>query len=331
MRLANERGRELSQAFGLVESLEITGYFSGIIDYHQNNLSKAETSLTPIVTQVIVQNQRYYAESAFALASVYQAGGREEKANETLRLLIDQLLAVGNSPLMQRAQAYQADLAVRQGCISEALAWARHIDPEPFVANNRFFEPRLTLAKVLIVEGKKTSLESAAVLLQRLEAFYAGIHNTRFLIEVLALQALVCDAQGDEPTASERLTRAVHLAQPGGFIRLFVDLGPALARLLNGLDLETRESRYVARILSAFSGEGKAQTVEALDHTLTKREVEILGLLAGELSNRQISDQLCISSATVKRHTENIYQKLGVHGRHKAVAKGLGLSIIHTG
>jgi ATP/maltotriose-dependent transcriptional regulator MalT len=49
------------------------------------------------------------------------------------------------------------------------------------------------------------------------------------------------------------------------------------------------------------------------------------------LSNRQISDQLCISAATVKRHTENIYQKLGVHGRRKAVAKAQVFSIIHTG
>jgi LuxR family maltose regulon positive regulatory protein len=278
-----------------------------------------------------VPNLGYYAESAFALASVYQAGGRAEKARETLGLLIDHLLAIGNSTLVQRAQAYQADLAVRQGRLSEALAWAHYIDPEPFEANTLFFEPRLTLAKVLIVEGEKTSLESAAVLLQRLEAFYAGIHNSRFLIEVLALQALVCAAQGDEPTASERLTRAVHLARPGGFIRLFVDLGPALASLLNGLDLETGESRYVARILSAFSGDGKTQTVEVLDHALTKREVEILGLLAGELGNKQISDQLCISAATVKRHTENIYQKLGVHGRRNAVAKALTLSIVHTG
>jgi LuxR family maltose regulon positive regulatory protein len=211
------------------------------------------------------------------------------------------------------------------------LVWARDFDPEPFDADYRFFEPRLTLARTLIAEGKKASLESAAVLLQRLDAFYAGIHNTRFLIEVLALQALVCDAQGEESTARELLTRSVRLAQPGGFIRLFVDLGPALARLLAGLDLETSEMRYVAQILSAFSGDGRAQTVEALDHSLSKREVEILGLLADELSNKQISDQLSISAATVKRHTENIYRKLGVHGRRKAVAKAQGLSLIHAG
>jgi LuxR family maltose regulon positive regulatory protein len=232
---------------------------------------------------------------------------------------------------MQRAQAYRADLDLRQGRLSEALAWTREFDPEPFEPNYSFFEPRLTLARALIAEGEKTSLESAAVLLQRLEAFYAGIHNTRFLIEVLALEALVRDAQGDESTARDLLTRALGLAQSGGFIRLFFDLGPGLVRLLSGLDLYAEGQRYVDEILSAFRGDEKTETGKLLDHSLTRREQEILRLLADELSNNQIADQLCISPATVKRHMENIYKKLGVHGRRKAVATALGHSIIHAG
>ena len=120
-------------------------------------------------------------------------------------------------------------------------------------------------------------------------------------------------------------------AQPSGFIRLFVDLGPGLARLLSGLELDAEGLRYVSEILSAFDADGKAQTVEAPNRVLTRREVEILGLLANELSNKQISEQLCISAATVKRHTENIYRKLGVHGRRKAVAKAVELNVIRTG
>ena len=63
----------------------------------------------------------------------------------------------------------------------------------------------------------------------------------------------------------------------------------------------------------------------------TKRELQILELMAKELSNKQIADQLFIAPATVKRHTENIYHKLDVPGRHQAVAKAKGLAIIHTG
>jgi LuxR family maltose regulon positive regulatory protein len=89
--------------------------------------------------------------------------------------------------------------------------------------------------------------------------------------------------------------------------------------------------RYVERILNAYRDDGKVQAGEALEHPLTKRELEILELLANELSNKQIADQLFIAPATVKRHSENIYHKLDVPGRHQAVAKAKGLAIIHTG
>jgi len=67
----------------------------------------------------------------------------------------------------------------------------------------------------------------------------------------------------------------------------------------------------------------------APSHSLTKRELEILALLADELTNKQISDRLCIFPATVKRHTENIYRKLDVPDRHKAVARAMQLDILH--
>jgi LuxR family maltose regulon positive regulatory protein len=89
--------------------------------------------------------------------------------------------------------------------------------------------------------------------------------------------------------------------------------------------------RYVERILNAYRDDGKVQAGEALEHPLTKRELEILELLPQELSNKLIADQLFIAPATVKRHSENIYHKLDVPGRHQAVAKAKGLAIIHTG
>ncbi len=331
LRLAADRMLQLGEALGLKESVAIANYFLGIVNYHENQLSAADSSLVQVVTSRRVPNLEYYTESVFALASVHQARGQADKASETVASVCEQLLGTGNTALLQRAQAYEADLALRQGRIAAALEWAQRFNVEPLEANVRFQEPRFSLAKILIAEGGTTNLERAAALLQRMEAFVTRIHSTRLLIEALALKALLCDAQGDESIARDSLARAIHLAMPGGFIRLFVDLGPALARLLNGLDLETRELHYVGRILSAFSGDGMTKTIEALDQPLTKREVEILGLLADELSNKQISDQLCISPATVKRHSENIYQKLGVHGRRQAVSKALGLSIVRSG
>jgi LuxR family maltose regulon positive regulatory protein len=233
--------------------------------------------------------------------------------------------------LLQKAHAYQADLALRQGHMDTAVNWALGFDPEPLVAIQHFYEPRITLAKVLIAQGTADSLAQAGRLLARLQAFYSQIHSTRCLIQVLALQALLNAAKGDDPTAGDALARAVSLGLPGGSIRLFVDLGHGLVKLLNRLDLDEAGRRYVERILDAYRADGKSEADEALEHPLTKRELEILGLLAKELSNKQIADQLYIAPATVKRHTENIYQKLDVPGRHQAVAKAKGLAIINTG
>ena len=273
---------------------------------------------------------QFFTESVFALASVYQARGQTDKAREMVDSLCGHLLSIRNMVMLQHAQAYQADLALRQGRMAEALSWAQQFDPEPFQAMYRFYEPRMTLARVLIAEGSADSRMQADSLLTRLETFVAKTHNIRFQIEVFALQALIHAARGDNAAARAVLSRAVSLALPGGFIRLFVDLGPGLARLLNRLDLDAEGQRYTGRILNAFRGDEQTKADEALDHPLTKRELEILQLLGNELSNKQISEQLSIAPATVKRHTENIYHKLAVPDRHKAVAKAKGLAIIRS-
>jgi LuxR family maltose regulon positive regulatory protein len=276
-------------------------------------------------------NPELSTEGTFALASVYRANGRLDQASQIIESVCEQLLTTQNMVLLRRAQAYQADLALRQGYVDTAVNWALGFDPEPLVAIQHFYEPRITLAKVFIAQGTADSLAQAGRLLARLQEFYAQIHSTRCLIQVFAMQAMLSAAKGDDATAHDALARAVSLGLPGGSIRLFVDLGPGLVKLLNRLDLDAEGKRYVGRILDAYRGDGKAQVDEALEHPLTKRELEILGLLAKELSNKQIADQLFIAPATVKRHSENIYHKLDVPGRHRAVAMAKGLAIIHTG
>ncbi len=162
-------------------------------------------------------------------------------------------------------------------------------------------------------------------------------HNQRFLIEVLALEALLHEERGDEPSALKAIERAVRLAQPGGFIRVFVDLGPRLVKLLSRLDLDEEGLRYVGRILAAFLGdetgvlsrsnEPREEARRHLVEPLTQRELEILELLAERLSNKEIGTRLYLSTTTIKRHTANIYRKLGVHGRREAVEKAVHLGI----
>ena len=194
-----------------------------------------------------------------------------------------------------------------------------------------FLAPHLTLIKIWLAQNTSDSQGKAAELLKHLQEYLEGIHNTRFLIETLALQALLADASGDQSSALTSLEKALGLAHPGGFIRLFVDLGPHMAGLLAQLNGDNSLGEYIEQIRSAFLGSQKMTppiSQEELHEPLTNRELQILELLQGRLTNKEIAAQLVISPGTVKGHTIHIYQKLEVKGRRQAVEKAIALGIL---
>jgi LuxR family maltose regulon positive regulatory protein len=253
--------------------------------------------------------------------------------------IVDFMLETGNTTLLPQAQAFQAELALMQGQIATAGQWAAQLDPVPPLSPAYgIFSPHLTLVKVWLAQNTPASREHAGDLLGRLQTFFASIHNSRFLIETLALQALLSSAEGDEPAALTALQQAITLAEPGGFIRLFVDLGPSIARLLDQLRDQGVAPVYIARILAAFEtrdaplaaegGRASRAEDESLVDPLTPRELEVLALLARHLTNRQIAEELVISPGTVKTHTLRIYRKLDVGGRQQAVARAQELDLL---
>jgi LuxR family maltose regulon positive regulatory protein len=191
----------------------------------------------------------------------------------------------------------------------------------------------IVLARILIADGR---LDEAARLLQRLlEAAEAGGRISR-VIEILMLQALSLQTQEDTDQAITTLEKALTLAQPGGFIRIFVDEGPPMARLLYKALTHGIAPDYSRRLLSAFpvaepeqTDPSKSQVPESeLVEPLSEREIEVLQLIAKGLTNPEIASRLFLSLNTVKVHTRNIYGKLGVHNRTQAVARARALGIL---
>ena len=132
------------------------------------------------------------------------------------------------------------------------------------------------------------------------------------------------------------------LAQPGGFVRVFVDLGPNVAALLGRLaarGVAGNARSYVDQLLRAFAAERsspqpqpvKPPTADAgMIEPLTRREQEILEMLAQRMTAKEIAQKLVVSDQTVKRHRVNIYQKLGVHTRRDAIAAAVALGVLPT-
>jgi LuxR family maltose regulon positive regulatory protein len=220
------------------------------------------------------------------------------------------------------------------------------------------FVPQLSAIKLMMAEGKPEGLEKARASLERLDEKMAKIHRNMVRIQLLPLLALVCDAQDESSVAYDRLTEALLLAEPGGFVRTFVDLGPPMADLLRrwrheGLVERSGSLAYVDRILAAFGREpdreqatptaslssppilpapapsAQVSPAEQLIEPLTERELDVLALLAQRLTYKEIGAQLFISPGTVSQHAVRIYGKLQVNNRRQAVAKARALGILH--
>jgi LuxR family maltose regulon positive regulatory protein len=140
-------------------------------------------------------------------------------------------------------------------------------------------------------------------------------------IEILVLLALAFQVQRDVAAARVRLERALALAEPEGYVRIFVDEGPAMVALLQSGD---SGSAYV-RQLRAAAGQPTTTRRQSLAEPLSERELEVLRLLETELNGPEIARQLMVSLNTVRTHTKNIYAKLGVNTRRAAVRRAFEL------
>jgi LuxR family maltose regulon positive regulatory protein len=188
----------------------------------------------------------------------------------------------------------------------------------------------LAMARVLIIKGDVPSLERALALLERLHSAAEAEGRAGIQIEGLALEALAHWKRGERAGALTALERALRLAEPDGYVRLFVDLGLPMARLLQEARSRAVLPDYVETLLAAFGGDRSCSphATEALPEPLSPREQEVLELVAAGLTNREIAEQLVISAETVKKHTGTIYGKLGVSTRTEAVARARALDLL---
>ncbi|MEP7356627.1 MAG: LuxR C-terminal-related transcriptional regulator [Anaerolineales bacterium] len=222
---------------------------------------------------------------------------------------------------------------VAQGRLREALGWVREqglsVDDElSYLAEFK----HITLARVLLARHPDNptpdALPGAVRLLARLlQAAEAG-QRTASVIEILVLQALAHRAQGRLPAALEALERALTLAEPEGYVRMFVDEGPPLAAMLAEATKKNIAPNYVRQLLAAFGGpDERAPVKQTLVEPLTRRELDLLRLLATGLTGPEIADKLMVSLNTVRTHTRSVYAKLEVNDRRAAVrrAEELGL------
>jgi LuxR family maltose regulon positive regulatory protein len=335
VRLAGEYGLAHAHMIGLI--LAIWGETLAELNDLDGALQQAEkgAGLAAESPNVALSGHSY-----LCLMRVLYSSGDLDAVQELIHKIEKMALDLDVPPwLANQSAVWQARIWLDRDNLDAASRWAqdrgpdsgRGSQPPRLIDYYSLFED-IMLARVRIAGGR---LEEAIVLLPRLlETAEAGGRKTS-AIEILLLQALALEAGGDATAAMASLQRALTLAEPEGFIRIFVEEGPPAARLLQAALDRGIAPGYVRRLLAAFPpGESRAAPSgsqvdqSALFEPLSERELEVLQLIADGLTNREIAARLFLSLNTVKAHTRNIYGKLDVHSRTRAIARSQELGLL---
>jgi LuxR family maltose regulon positive regulatory protein len=237
-------------------------------------------------------------------------------------------------PITRPVEALKARIYLKQGRLDKAREWAKARARSTADEVNYLAEfDLLTLARVRLAEGSFAGVEG---LLERLRILAEAQKRMGSVLEILITEALAHRAQGHNPQAFASLERALTLAEPEAYLRIFVDEGEAMRSLLAGLRSKVDGGpgplpAYIDKLLAAFgsrSGPPLGAPRSLLPDPLTSRELEILRLVALGLSNTEISRRLYLALSTVKGHNLRIFDKLQVQNRTEAVARARELGLL---
>jgi LuxR family maltose regulon positive regulatory protein len=260
----------------------------------------------------------------FRLAKVLHAAGETDDALEAIQESKQMARGLGASYVVA-AGAHEARIRLAQGDVATATRLMKEsglgVHDEPKI---EFCIGYLALARIHMAQGR---LNETSELLLRLLRMVEAAGAMRPVIEVLILQALVLQAQGNGDQALAALERALSLAEPEGYVRVFVGEGAPMGALLRQAAARGIRLDYVGKLLAALEGEMHRRGMTELIEPLSEREMEVLRLLTTPLSTPEIAEELYLSVHTVRSHVRSIYRKLNVHKRMEAIQRAKELDL----
>jgi LuxR family maltose regulon positive regulatory protein len=288
-------------------------------------------------TAFLQNRYRWHVAMARILEAQDNLDGALDRLAEAERLHMSDF-----SPNVRPIAAMKARIWITQGRLDDALDWAyeERLSADDDLIYVREFE-HITLARLLLARYRSDRvdgwLHEASGLLERLlKAAEAG-GSVGSVIEILVLQALIHQMQGDIQNALVPLRQALTLAEPENYVRIFVDEGLSMKHLLREAAAQKLMPNYTVRLLEAFAepqGEigntllSVTPVSQSLVEPLSQRELEILRLFNTDLSGPEIARELTVALSTIRTHTKSIYSKLNVNNRRAAIKRAAELNLI---
>jgi LuxR family maltose regulon positive regulatory protein len=318
------------------------------LHYERNDLSAATQCL---LRSVELGKHTWFPKNRYrwpvVMARIRETQGDLDGALDLLQEA-ERLYVSAFSPNVRPVAAWKARVWVAQGRLDNALGWAREqgLSAEDELSYLHEFE-HITLVRILLARYRSdrtdSAIHEAIGLLERLLNAAQGGGRMGSVIEILVLQALAYQVQGDIPAALLPLGQALALAEPEGYVRMFLNEGADMAQLLREAAMCEIMPDYTDKLLAAFEaqeqGSASASPIpdwqrqsspasQSLIEPLSQRELELLRLLKTDLSGPEIANQLMIALSTVRTHTKSIYSKLNVNDRRAAVKRAAELGLI---
>jgi LuxR family maltose regulon positive regulatory protein len=263
-----------------------------------------------------------------AMAGLLRAYGDLDGA---LRMLEDAAARYlpGYFPDVQPIPAAQARIRIAHGHLADAWDWAREhritaADPPSYLAEFN----QLTLARLLIAERARDGMRDARAMLDRIVEAAQSADRTGSVVEARLIRALAHDALGEPDAAIADLMAALTVGVPAGYVRLCLDEGLPMAQLLPIVEQYSETGEYARRLLAAGRLRPNPAPVAGADAELSERELEVVRLLATDLSGPEIARQLFVSVNTLRTHTKHIFTKLDVTTRRAAVSRATELGLL---
>jgi LuxR family maltose regulon positive regulatory protein len=313
------------------QRLPVTGYAHVRLSVVLREWNDLEAALHQAREGIHLSERWGWAEALvggyISLAKALNAVGDTDGALDTTQKA--KRVALGVSPWFEAyTAALEARLWLVQGNTEAAYRWASQ-ESRLSAGDEPGFEYEfvyLTLARIRIAQDRLD--EALGLLARRLEvAKTAGAMG--YAIEILILKAMALQVQGKNDQALTLLERALTLAKPEGYVRIFLDEGAPMGKLLRQVVAQGIKWDYVSALLTTLENEVKAEgTHLSLVEPLSERELEVLRLLAAGLSNKEIAQTLFIAVGTVKQHLKSIYGKLQVHNRTEAASRARDLDLL---
>ncbi len=303
---------------------------SSRIAYERNDLPAAARYAQDCVKLSLESGNFEFAPVAhIVLARLAQLEGHTDQAREAMHAA--DVLAREHVSSAARSIWVQCTLATLELAQGNLLPATQLVDANKISLKAELSYAREPIFRVLLrLYVAQGDYARALALSDRLLQFAEANHRTESMVQVLALQAIAFQGQRELDQALDALAKALALAEPGQYARVFLDEGEPMARLLRMAQAHHLGTGFLTELLSALPAHADAavSAPQPLVEPLSARELEVLELIAAGHSNEEIAAKLVISVKTAKRHISNIYGKLGAKSRTQAVALARELKIV---